>query len=95
MISRPIATYGEVFPDGSIVELIAGHPGGNPRLLLWDGVKETTGALIEYGGMKYEAPQFPRSVLRQLKLPTQSWRRTPPEDRIQYLFNLHISRTFK
>jgi len=71
-IQRLIGTYGEVFPDGCIVELIGGPQGGNPRLLLWDGAKETMGPLIEFGGVKYEAAQFPESLLRELKLPRQS-----------------------
>lgn len=71
-VKPPIPTIGEVFPDGSMVELIGGDSGGNPRLMLWDGVSETIGPLIQYGGVKYEPTQLPASVVRELKLPTQS-----------------------
>lgn len=70
-IRRSVATYGEVFPDGGI-ELISALRAGNPRLLLWDGANETIGQVVEYGGAKYESAQFPASLLRELKLPTQS-----------------------
>ena len=71
-ITRPVATIGEFFADGSMIELIGGESDGNLRLLLWDGANETIGPLIEYGGVKYEPAQFPRSLLREWTLPTQS-----------------------
>lgn len=71
-VKPPIPTIGEVFPNGSIVELIGGDRGGNLRLMLWDGVSETIGPLIEYDGVKYEPTQLPASILRELQLPTQS-----------------------
>jgi hypothetical protein len=70
-ITRRVATYGEVFPDGSILELIGGDRAGNPRLSLWSGGSETTGAVIEYGGVAYEPGHFAGSLLRELKLPMQ------------------------
>jgi hypothetical protein len=70
-ITTPIATTGELFTDGSMIELISGDNGGNPHLMLWNGTNESTGSFIEYGGLKYEAAQFPRSVLRELALPTK------------------------
>jgi hypothetical protein len=70
-ITPSIVTSGEVFPDGSIVELVGGERGGNPRLWLWDGATETIGSLIKYGGATYEPMQFPDSLLRELKLPSQ------------------------
>lgn len=71
-ITRPTVTTGEVFADGSVIELIGGAHDGNPALMLWDGAKETIGPLIEYGGVKYAPAQFPGSLLRELTLPTQS-----------------------
>jgi hypothetical protein len=45
-ISRPIATTGEIFADGSLIELIS-DKNGNPQLMLWDGVKETVGPIVD------------------------------------------------
>jgi hypothetical protein len=70
-ITRAIATTGEIFADGSTIELIGGDRSGNPRLLLWDGASETIGRIIEYGGVKYEPVQFPISLLREWTLPAQ------------------------
>jgi hypothetical protein len=70
-ITHPIATSGEVFSDGGIIELIGGDQHGNPRLLLWDGANETIGSLIEYGGVRYEPAPFNSTLLRELTLPTR------------------------
>jgi hypothetical protein len=70
-ITRPIATYGEIFADGSTIELIGGQQGGNPRLLLWHGANETIGPLIKHRAATYQPTQFPDSLLRRLKLLTQ------------------------
>ena len=70
-ITRPIATYGELFPDESSLELVGGERGGNPRLLLWNRANETIGPLIKYGEATYAPAQFPDSILRELNLPAQ------------------------
>ena len=69
--ARPIVTTGEVFPDGSIVELIGGDHNGNLQLMLWNGASETIGSTIEHGGVAYEPSQFPSSLLRGWTLPTK------------------------
>jgi hypothetical protein len=72
MIARPIATIGEVFADGSTIEMIGGVQDGNPRLMLWDGAKEMVGSLVEHRGRLYEPAPINSSVLRELTLPTRS-----------------------
>ncbi len=69
-ITRPIATTGEVFADGSMIELIGGAHDGNPALMLWDGAKETVGARVEHHGQLYEPAPINSSVLQDLVLPT-------------------------
>jgi hypothetical protein len=71
-ITRPIATTGEVFADGSMIELIGGAHDGNPALMLWDGAKETVGARVEHHGQLYEPAPINSSVLQDLVLPTHS-----------------------
>ncbi len=68
-----IATAGEVFPDGGMIELVrdAAEP-ERAALLLWDGAKETIGPLVEHKGRFYEPLPINRSLLRQLTLPTYS-----------------------
>jgi len=68
-ITRPIATSGEVFADGSTIELIGGAQDG-VRLMLWDGATETVGARIEHNGKLYEPAPIPNSILQELVLPT-------------------------
>ena len=69
IITRPIATMGEIFADGSTIEVIGGTQGGNPALMLWDGTKETIGARVEHHGHLYEPLPIESSVLRELILP--------------------------
>lgn len=69
-IACPMATYGEQFADGSSIELIGGVYGGNPQLMLWDGLKETIGATVEHHGQLYEPAPINASVLQELILPT-------------------------
>lgn len=71
-IARPVATAGEVFADGSMIELIGGGRGENPMLMLWNGKDETIGAHIEHNGVKYEPARLPANLLREWTLPTQS-----------------------
>lgn len=69
--TRLIATTGEVFADGSTIELIGGQ-GGDPSLMLWDGANETVGSRIEHSGRVYKPAPFDVTVLRELTLPTRS-----------------------
>jgi hypothetical protein len=70
-ITRPIATSGEVFSDGGIIELIGGDQHGSPRLLLWDGAKETVGSLVEHNRRLYKPAPINGSILQALTLPTR------------------------
>ena len=67
--ATPIATYGEVFADGAIIELISGDHDGNPALMCWDGAKETIGARVEHSGQLYEPATIGASLLQELSLP--------------------------
>ena len=70
-IADPIATAGEVFADGSIIEMIRGADDGSPALMVWDGTKETIGATVEHHGQQYEPAPINASVLRELILPNR------------------------
>ena len=70
-VARPIATAGEVFADGAMIELVRGVNPEHPQLMLWDGSIETTGAIVEYRGQQYEPATIEASILRQLTLPAR------------------------
>ena len=69
--ARPIATVGEVFTDGAIIELVAGVNPEYPQLMLSDGSTEITGTVVEYRGQQYEPAKIEGSILRQLTLPVR------------------------
>jgi hypothetical protein len=71
-LPRPKATYGEVFADGVMIELIRGAHGGNSALQLWDGAKEIVGAKVEHDGQQYESAPINASVAQELILPSHS-----------------------
>jgi len=65
-----IETTGEVFSDGTALELIrlGSEPGGT-SLLRWDGKNATSGQQFEVDGKIYRAPQLHSTSLRALRLP--------------------------
>lgn len=67
--ARPIATNGELFADGSTIELV--RDGAEPALMLWDLANEVVGKRIEHNGRIYEPAAIDSSILHQLLLPTQ------------------------
>jgi hypothetical protein len=71
-VARPIATAGEVFTEGVMIELIAGVNPEHLQLMLWDGSTEITGAVVEYRGQQYEPAKIEASILSQLTLPARS-----------------------
>jgi len=70
-IAHPIATTGELFADGSTIELIGSAQDGNPRLMLWNGRREVIGSMVEHKGRRYEPALINSSVMHELSLPTQ------------------------
>ncbi len=64
-----IETSGEVFADGSTIELIR-REDGRVALMLFDGAKEITGSTVEYRGCVYEPAVIKRTVLQELTLPS-------------------------
>lgn len=70
---KPIATMGEIFHDGMMIEPVREDSGAeNLKLLFWDGEKAISSQRIFHGGYIYEAAAIHSSVLRDLMLPTQS-----------------------
>jgi hypothetical protein len=66
-VGRPIATAGEIFADGAMIELIGGELSAHPQLMLWDGSKEIIGPVVEHDGKLYEPAEIGSSILQQLR----------------------------
>jgi hypothetical protein len=67
-----IISAGEIFADGSMIELIAGSSVLNkPDVLLWNSRKATVGARVKHGGCIYEAPELAPSLYRATRLPSR------------------------
>ena len=62
---------GEIFPDGAIIEPVAGSAGaGKPDLLLWTRSKAKVGPRVEHGGCIYEVAELPPSLYRATRFPS-------------------------
>jgi len=48
--SQIFKTFGEVFPDGSLIELVASATGDQPNLLLWNGKATLIAPQVEHDG---------------------------------------------
>ena len=66
-----IATAGEAFADGSMIELIGGAHPTHPQLIFWDGLKDIIAPVIEYNGRVYKPAPIENSIMRHLMLPTR------------------------
>jgi hypothetical protein len=70
-VACPIATAGEVFADGAMIELVAGANPEHTQIMLWDGSTEIIGTVVEYRGQQYEPAKIEASILRQLTIPAR------------------------
>lgn len=67
-----IETSGEVFSGGKMIEMLAGGPSSDPRLLFWSGKGKTIeSSRVEYEGQQYRPALIDRSVARELVLPSR------------------------
>jgi hypothetical protein len=62
--TRTVRTFGEIFSDGSVLELVAPAAGEQPDLLLWDGTKTSISREIQHLGQVYTAEKLHSSILR-------------------------------
>jgi len=69
-VEKPISTTGELFPNGTAIELIADES-GYPRLLLFDGKEPRVARRVKVRGRLYEPPNLDASLLHALTLPTK------------------------
>ena len=69
--SRIFKTFGEVFADGSLIELVASANGDQLNLLYWNGESIVIAPQIEHGGRIYQAEELPPSFTRATRLPRE------------------------
>ncbi len=70
--TKRIISAGEIFADGTMIELVAGSSGlDKPDFLLWDGKKATVGTHIKHGGRTYEVPELGPSLYRATRFPSR------------------------
>lgn len=66
--NQVIGTFGEVFSDGCVIELVASANGDQLDLLLWTGKSTLIAPQIEHGGRIYRAEELPSSILQATRL---------------------------
>jgi hypothetical protein len=70
--AKKISTAGEVFADGSVIDLVAAKTGNTNdlELLLWDGQKKRIAPEIEHQGRLYGSVQIDQTIRRAVPLPS-------------------------
>jgi hypothetical protein len=64
-------TAGQVFPNGSLLEIVRDPSDPErPALLHWDGKQPTVAPEIAISGRRYVPPEIDRSIWRRLRLPS-------------------------
>lgn len=71
-ISDLIPTYGETFPDGTLIELVRAAGSATPKLLFWDGRDQTIGDVIRHRAKSYIARTIPETIFQALNLPCRA-----------------------
>jgi hypothetical protein len=66
-----VPTFGEFFPDGTLIEMIRGEQQETAQLMLWDGKNEIVGSRVKHDGRDFELGVIHSSILRELALPAQ------------------------
>ena len=70
--AKGIASTGEIFVDGSMIELISSpSETDRPCLLFWDGHTAVVAPRVKHGGLVYEAEELPSSVYRATRFPSR------------------------
>ena len=67
--NRTCYTYGEVLPDGSIIDLVLASHGNGIELRYWDREKSVISGEIEHDGVVYRAPTLHPSILQAVAFP--------------------------
>jgi hypothetical protein len=69
---RALATTGEIFANGKVIEPLRDVTVQERlRLLFWSGLKSTLSSEVEYGGRVYKPATINPTVLQALMLPTK------------------------
>lgn len=69
-LNGPIATAGEVFPDGAILDLVRNQESKSLELLVWRNEKARCGGQFEHRGKAYTPVAVDPTILGALQFPT-------------------------
>src|SRR3984893_1582099 len=67
--SRIFRTFGEIFSDGSLIELVASVTGYLLNLLLWNGKATLIAPQVKHDGRIYQVQELPASIVQATRLP--------------------------
>jgi hypothetical protein len=67
--AQVVTTSGEIFADGTVIDLAASPDIRRPDLLFWDGKRATVAPRIQHGGIVYEAPELHPSIGQAIRFP--------------------------
>lgn len=70
--SRIVRTSGEIFADGSVIEVVSSATDNQLDLLFWHRHRKTIAPKIEYRDRVYQAPDLDESIRRAIRFPSDA-----------------------
>jgi hypothetical protein len=70
--STVVRTFGEIFSDGSIIELVWPANACQLQLLLWHKQQQKIAPQIEYRGRLYQVPEVEETLLAAIRFPSDA-----------------------
>src|SRR5207248_9628166 len=66
-----IPTAGEVFEDGTFIELVRAAPKADLELLLWNGTRAAVGCAVTHDSRVYCPAEFNSTILQRITIPVK------------------------
>ena len=70
--SRVVRTSGEIFADGSVIELVSSATDNQLDVLFWHKHRKTIAPQIEYRDRVYQAPDLDETLRRAIRFPSDA-----------------------
>lgn len=78
--SKIVRTYGQIFADGAVIELVASGSDNRLDLLFWNKHKKIIAPQVKYVGRIYQAPHVHETLVRAIRFPSDAVNYGTPQE---------------